>query len=282
MNKMKIKALAASTLALALTIGGGVYASQANAASATSNATQTKAIAKFTQGKSRLGGGFLKQSEQLESLLGLTHEELKEALTSGTSLADLAKQKGVDVQQIIDLQVSSMTTRIDKELAAGTITQAKYDEAKARLTEVATKMVNADFGGRGKEGLKEDLKSKQGRGFIKSSDELASLLDVTQEELKSSLKSGKSLAALAEKRGVDVQKVIDLQVNTAKAKLNQQLTDGKLTQAEYDSRAAELTNFVTKYVHGEFSGKELHKEQKEARAAAQAVPAEETTIAEEQ
>lgn len=241
MNKMNIKALAASTLALALTIGGSVYASPANAAAAVINSKQNKAVARQMQGKSKFSEGLLFQSEQLESLLGITRDELKAEMTSGTSLADLADQKGVDVQQLIDMQVNRMATRIDKELAAGTLTQTEYDEAKAKITELATRMVTADF-------RVKDLKD--------SSKELASLLGITPVELKSSLKSGKSLADLAADKGVDVQQVIDQQVKIAKAKLDQQLIHGQMTQAEHDKRSSDLTNFVTKYVRGEFLGKE--------------------------
>jgi hypothetical protein len=71
-----------------------------------------------------------------------TVAELKTALVSGTSIADLAAAKGVTIQSIIDLEVVQIVKDLDAKLAAGTITQAQYDKQKANSTNIATKIVN--------------------------------------------------------------------------------------------------------------------------------------------
>jgi hypothetical protein len=87
------------------------------------------------------------------TLLGYaTAAELKTALVSGTSIADLATAKGITVQSVIDLQVAQILKDLDQKLAAKTITQAQYDTLKADSTKLATKIINDKHdkkGGRG-------------------------------------------------------------------------------------------------------------------------------------
>jgi hypothetical protein len=77
------------------------------------------------------------------TLLGYkTAADLKTALVSGTSIADLATAKGITVQSVIDLQAAQINNYLDQKLAAKTITQAQYDKQKANSTNIATKIVN--------------------------------------------------------------------------------------------------------------------------------------------
>jgi hypothetical protein len=87
------------------------------------------------------------------TLLGYaTAAELKTALVSGTSIADLATAKGITVQSVIDLNAAQIAKDLDQKLAAKTITQAQYDTLKADSTKIATNLVNDKHdhqGGRG-------------------------------------------------------------------------------------------------------------------------------------
>lgn len=93
--------------------------------------------------------------------LGLTADELKTALGDDKSLADVAKDKGVDVQKVIDAIVASQTTAINQAVTDGKLTQ---DQATKLLTDVAArveKLVNAQgIGGQGPAGG-----HRGGRGF---------------------------------------------------------------------------------------------------------------------
>ncbi|MFC5530390.1 hypothetical protein [Cohnella yongneupensis] len=74
--------------------------------------------------------------------LGISTVDLKTSLGEGKSLADMAKEKGVDVQKVIDAIAASMTSNINQAVKDGKLTQ---DEATKRLAEVptiASKVVN--------------------------------------------------------------------------------------------------------------------------------------------
>ena len=82
-------------------------------------------------------------------------------------------------------------------------------------------------------------------------DSISSVLGITTDELTTELKAGKSIATIAQDKGVDVQKVIDAATAKVKERLDAQVTDKKLTQDEADKRLVEATAQITKFVNGE-------------------------------
>ncbi len=88
--------------------------------------------------------------------LGITTDEVRTALQSGQSLADLAVSKGKTAQDVIDAIVAEATTKINAKVTAGDLTQAQADKIVSGLTTLATDFVNNAhtfggpmFGGRG-------------------------------------------------------------------------------------------------------------------------------------
>jgi hypothetical protein len=74
--------------------------------------------------------------------LGITTDEVRTALQSGQTIADLAVSKGKTAQDVIDAIVAEATTRINAEVTAGKITQAQADARLADLTTMVTGFVN--------------------------------------------------------------------------------------------------------------------------------------------
>lgn len=158
--KKRLKTVTAATMALAMTLGGGLWASSARAAEATSHtsAEQSQTDQTYGQNQGRTqwsgkaghkpGARLAFQSEELATLLGLTSDELSEAVKSGKTLAAIAQEQGVDVQSVVDLIVKAQTEQLDKQLAAGKLTQDQYDARKAELSDFATKLVNGEAGGK--------------------------------------------------------------------------------------------------------------------------------------
>ncbi len=74
--------------------------------------------------------------------LGITADEVRTALQSGQTIADLAVSKGKTAQDVIDAVVAEATTRISADVTAGKITQAQADTRLADLTAMVTAFVN--------------------------------------------------------------------------------------------------------------------------------------------
>ncbi|WP_442603426.1 LysM peptidoglycan-binding domain-containing protein [Paenibacillus sp. KN14-4R] len=81
-------------------------------------------------------------STEIAKLLGLSEADLKQALKSGKSLADLAKEKNVDVQKLIDVQVTALMKNVEKQVQDGKITKEQADKRKASFTQMVTKMMD--------------------------------------------------------------------------------------------------------------------------------------------
>jgi hypothetical protein len=77
----------------------------------------------------------------------------------------------------------------------------------------------------------------------------AKALGTTQADLLTQLRSGKSLAAVAKDKGIDVQKVVDALVAEAKQRIADAVKSGRLTQAQADQRLKNLTARITAKVN---------------------------------
>ncbi len=89
--------------------------------------------------------------------LGMEKDELRDELRSGKTLAEVAADKGVDVQVVIDALAAEAKAHLDQKVADGDMTQEEADERLAELTERITDRVNnGDGSSHGKEGSEED------------------------------------------------------------------------------------------------------------------------------
>src|SRR5262249_42414647 len=147
--------------------------------------------------------------------LGISTDELKADLQSGKTIAQVAHDKGVDVNVVIDAMVGA---------------------AQAELRDHVTDLVN---NGR----AKHDHRGPGGKGH--DLDAAAQALGMSTDDLLAQLKTGKSVAQVAGDKGVDVNKVIDAIVNATSAEIDAAVAAGKLTQAEADQHKADLKAHVT-------------------------------------
>lgn len=95
---------------------------------------------------------------EVAALLELDVDELGDRLRSGSTLAEVAAEQGVEVSSVVDLIVEHMTERLDAAVADGRITQERADERAAELVDrVQTRVEDGrpergDHGPRGRHG----------------------------------------------------------------------------------------------------------------------------------
>ena len=95
------------------------------------------------RGPGGFGGGILGAGlDVVATTLGITPDEVRTALESGQTIADLAVSKGKTAQDVIDAVVAAATTKINAEVTAGHLTQTQADKLIANLTTIATDFVN--------------------------------------------------------------------------------------------------------------------------------------------
>jgi membrane peptidoglycan carboxypeptidase len=125
----------------------------------------------------------------------------------------------------------------------GTITQAQADAVIAALDAARPEGMGPGGGGPGGHG--------RGPGL----EVAATALGIDADALRTEIESGKTIADVAADKGVDVQTVIDAIVADMQNHLTEAVTDGRLTQAEADARAADATEHATALVNGEAPGR---------------------------
>jgi hypothetical protein len=89
--------------------------------------------------------------------LGVTEAELRSALEEGKSIADVAEEQGVAVQEVVDALVAAATERLDQAVEDGRLEEDRAEEIKAALPERVAAMVEREGlpgpRGRGPEGV---------------------------------------------------------------------------------------------------------------------------------
>ncbi|MGG4444646.1 hypothetical protein [Brevibacillus fortis] len=91
------------------------------------------------------GMGFEKNNEELLSLLKLDADKLKEEQKAGKSLATIAKEQGVEVDDVIELLVGQQEAKLKEAVKAGKLTQEQADKRSEELTAMVQKMVDGSF-----------------------------------------------------------------------------------------------------------------------------------------
>ncbi|MGB2758104.1 MAG: hypothetical protein WBD02_10650, partial [Acidimicrobiia bacterium] len=131
-------------------------------------------------------------------------------------------------------------TVLDKLVKDGTLTQAQADKV---LKALKAAMPQGGKGGPGRGGF--------GRGVARGVglEAAAKALGMTAADLRTELQSGKTIAAVATEKKVDVNTVIDALVTEMKAHLDTEVKDGTITQAQADERMKNAKTRITDMVN---------------------------------
>src|SRR5215204_1884211 len=140
------------------------------------------------------------------SYLGLTEEQLRAELAGGKTLAQVAKDKGKSVDGLADAMVAHAEAEIAAAVTAGRLTQADADRITGDLKEHVTALVNRVGPPRVRPGFGFGLGHPKLFGGVGPA---ASYLGLTEEQLRTELMAGKSLAQVAKEKGKSVDGLID-------------------------------------------------------------------------
>ena len=80
--------------------------------------------------------------------------------------------------------------------------------------------------------------AKYQHGSGKNAEEIAAILNLTKEELRTQVRSGKTLAQIATTQKVDIKLVINAIVASIKTRIAEEVSSGKITQAIADEKLA--------------------------------------------
>ncbi len=154
-------------------------------------------------------------------------------------LDSAAKRLNVTPAQLESALQGAYADRLDAAVAAGQITKVQADEMKHHLEDGGLPLFgggrpHGDFGHHGRPGL----------------DAAASYLGLTDAELHTQLESGKTLAEIAKAQGKLVDGLKKALTDAAQAKLDAAVKGGRLTQAQADDVARQMSAHLDDLVNG--------------------------------
>jgi hypothetical protein len=77
--------------------------------------------------------------------IGISADDLRTAVQSGQTIAEVASANGVDTQAVIDAIVADMQSHLADAVSDGRITQDQADERAANAADRATALVNGEL-----------------------------------------------------------------------------------------------------------------------------------------
>ncbi len=177
----------------------------------------------------------------------------QEATTGSSAIWDfgqrvkevIAEALGISVESYEETVTAAQQQVLEEGVAGGHLTQEQADRMQERLDETGELKW---FGERGRPGM--------GHGLPPSSRLVAAAaekLGMTEDELLTELQSGKSIADLAEEKGVDTEVISEAYLQLVKEDLDAQVADGTLTQEEADAKLAEMTKALPDRLAGVWS-----------------------------
>jgi hypothetical protein len=140
----KIKKLVAGVaLAGALTVGtaGVAFAADASGTGTTTpsgQATRRHAVIRAEVRRVTI--------KVVTDTLGVSRQELRDALKGGQTLSQYTTSLGKDPQTVVDALTKAADSRIDQLLANGKIDQQRADTMKSKLPDRIDKLMNHQFG----------------------------------------------------------------------------------------------------------------------------------------
>jgi hypothetical protein len=192
--------------------------------------TKTKIVAGAVAVAAIAGGGAAVAATQLRS-----PSEESQAVVN-----DAAAQLGVQPQALSNALKKALENRVDAAVADGRLTKEQGDALKQRIESGQAPLfgLGGGPGGHDRGGHLGDL------------DAAASYLGLTEDQLRTQLQSGKTLAEVAKAQGKSVDGLVDALVAATKKHLDDAVADGRLTQAQADQILAGMKQRITDRVNG--------------------------------
>jgi polyhydroxyalkanoate synthesis regulator phasin len=167
--------------------------------------------------------------------------------TTGTSfLSRVAAKLGIDTGTLETAVKSSATDQVNEQVKAGTLTQAQADQILQRIQNAPADALGFGPGfGRGGHGPGD-----RGPGGFMDQAGLAQFLGITTDQLRTELQAtNATLASVAQAHGKTADQLKAYLTTEMKTHLDQEVTEGDMTQAQADARLAQMTQNLDQMIN---------------------------------
>ena len=191
-------------------------------------------------------GGFGFGLDAAATAIGITPEQLKTELP-GKSLAQVAQAHGKTANDVATALKNQANQQIDQAVTAGRLTADQANTRKQQIDQRIDQMVNQVMPQGGPRGFGRG--GFEGRGpFGVGLDVAATAIGITPDQLRTEL-PGKSLAQVAQAHGKTANDVATALKNAANSRIDQEVTDGRLTADEANTRKQQIDQRIDQMVN---------------------------------
>jgi len=162
-------------------------------------------------------------------------------------LERVAAKLGVDLATLKQAMKDAALEQVDADLAAGRITEQQAEDAKARVE--AGEIGLGGFGGHRGHGGPGHF-----AGGPRSLEAAADYLGLSMSELADALRSGQTLAEIAEAKGKTAAGLKQAILADVAERLGQAVSDGKITSAQKDDLLSRLESNIDDLIEGTLAG----------------------------
>ncbi|SDX13100.1 hypothetical protein [Paenibacillus sp. CF384] len=205
-------------------------------------AEQLKAAKRERVYKEDHGGVGVDVAQIAITKFGLDKEAYEKAAKAGKSLGDLAKEKGIAIQPIIDEVTNQIMSGMQNPDDSEKLTDEDKSNRKKKINFEANRIVN--------EPLNKQMSDDKYGLNIKAA---IVFLGLDKAALEKFVNSGKSLTEIAKDKGFTRQQLIDALLIDVDAQLKKLVDNKQLTQIEADQEKKEARAFVDKFVDEKLS-----------------------------
>jgi hypothetical protein len=155
---------------------------------------------------------------------------------------DAAEQLGVEPSELTAALKEALSNRVDKAVEAGRLTEEQGAQLKKRIQSGDVPLLGLGGPGFGHRGGLHHF------GHLEAA---AKYLGMTEANLSTALRNGKTLAEVARDRDKSVAGLVTALVDAEKAELAAAVSAGRLTDAQRDAMVSGLKARITSLVNGE-------------------------------
>jgi uncharacterized protein (DUF433 family) len=169
--------------------------------------------------------------------IGISPADLLDAMKGGHSIADVAKDHGVEAPKVVDAIVTTIDARIDQAVTRGRLTSDQATKLKQVVATRVPKLVNAT--------PREIRRHRVVKAAIAVS---AQTIGITPEALRQAMVAGHSVAQVATAHGVDPKTVVAALVTAGTARIDKAVANHRLDKARAAKLKARLPTAAQRFV----------------------------------
>lgn len=186
------------------------------------------------------------QAEIVAEALGMSVPDLTAALQKGKTVADLAAEKGIALDTIVEALLAPRQEALSQAVANGRLTQEQANRVLEQMRErIATRLQEQSRFTRTGPAGRIFCAERLGWQMRGQAEIIAETLGMSVPDLTAALRDGRTVADLATEKGVALDTIVEALLAPRREALSQAVASGRLTQEQADRMLEQMRENIT-------------------------------------